>query len=128
VLAIHEAQISEHGGDRRLRDLGLLESTLARPRNAASYYQPPRDIPRLAALYAVSIIKNHPFMDGNKRTGLVACELFLSLNGYLLTADDQGCYTAIFGLAARELTDRAFINWVAQNASSRRRAHGVKPG
>jgi death on curing protein len=122
VLAIHEAQISEHGGDQQLRDQGLLESALARPRNAASYLQPLPDIPGLAALYALSIIKNYPFLDGNKRTGLVACELFLNLNGYRLTADDQGCYTAISGLAAGELTDKAFINWVAQNSSSKRRA------
>jgi len=79
VLAMHKRQIAEHGGSDGVRDIGLLESALARPQNIA-VYEPDADIARLAAAYAFGIAKNHPFVDGNKRTSLVACRTFLILN------------------------------------------------
>ncbi len=93
--AIHEAQIAEHGGSLGIRDVDLLESALARPRNADSYGDPRPSIPELGALYAISIIRSHPFIDGNKRVGFVLMELFMELNGYRLDASDEECLTAI---------------------------------
>jgi death on curing protein len=98
VLAIHEAQIAEHGGALGLRDLKLLLSGLSRPRNAA--------------LYALSIIRNHPFADGNKRVGAVLLETFLNLNGYQLDASDDELYESIFSVAAGNMRDRDFTRWV----------------
>jgi len=86
VLAIHDEQLREHGGAAGIRDEGLLESVLARPLNAASYGEP--GLAELAALYALGIARNHPFVDGNKRTAYVALEVFLDLNGFDLTASD----------------------------------------
>ena len=112
VLAIHEAQIAEHGGSLGVRDAGLLTSALARTLNAEAYADPAPDIPALAALYAIGIIRNHPFVDGNKRVGFVLLELFLELNGFELRADDAECVTTIFALAAGELSDDDFTAWV----------------
>ena len=86
VLAIHDEQLAEHGGATGLRDAGLLESALARPLNHASYADP--EVAELAALYALGIVRNHPFVDGNKRTGYVARETFLELNGALFPVSD----------------------------------------
>ncbi len=91
VLAIHDEQLAEHGGQAGVRDRGLLESALARPRNQFSYGE--SFLPRLAASYAFGISRNHPFLDGNKRTSLVVAELFLDLNGLDLTASDETCVT-----------------------------------
>ena len=112
VLAIHEMQIAEHGGSLGIRDLDLLESALARPRNAAAYADPEPSIPMLAALYALGIIRNHPFVDGNKRVGFVLLELFLELHNNELTASDSECYTTIVDIAAGNMSDEAFIAWV----------------
>src|SRR5258705_11707889 len=87
VIAIHHRQISEHGGSEGLRDEGLLASALARPQNALAYAQPPPDLPALAAAYAYGIARNHPFVDGNKRTELVAARPFLLLNAVNLEAN-----------------------------------------
>ena len=111
VLAIHDAQIAEHGGAAGVRDLGLLDSALARPRNAASY-KSDASIPQLAALYALGVIRDHPFIDGNKRVGLVLLELFLALNGFELLASDAQFYEAIIGAANGEVTDVQFSAWV----------------
>jgi death-on-curing protein len=89
LLAVHEEQLAEHGGAPGTRDLGLFESALARPRNLALYGQP--DIADLAAAYGCGIARNHPFIDGNKRTAFVAVELFLLLNEQELLADDANC-------------------------------------
>ena len=114
ILAIHDMQIAEHGGAAGLRDRGLLESPLARPQNLAVYEQ--RTIPELAASYAFGIARNHPFIDGNKRTALVACELFLSLNGYDFHADDAACVVTFVALAAGELDEKEFAAWLAANS------------
>jgi death-on-curing protein len=119
VLAIHEAQLAEHGGGSGIRDAGLLESALARPRNAAAHGAP--DIPALAALYALGIIRNHPFIDGNKRVGTVLLETFLELNGYALTASDTDLLSTILAVAAHDVTDDIFSSWVRAHSSTRKR-------
>jgi death-on-curing protein len=114
VLAIHDEQLAEHGGATGLRDAGLLESALARPLNHASYGEP--DIAELAGLYSLGIVRNHPFVDGNKRTGYVALETFLELNGALFPVSDADAVIAILELAAGDTTDDEFIAWVRSNA------------
>lgn len=104
VLAMHKRQIAEHGGGGGVRDLGLLESALARPQNIA-VYEPDADIARLAAAYAFGIAKNHPFVDGNKRTSLVACRTFLILNGYQLDASPTEKYLTFLSLGERALSE-----------------------
>ena len=110
ALAVHDAQIAEHGGAIGVRDPGLLASALARPKNAAVYSD--TDVPALGALYALGIIKDHPFVDGNKRVGAVLLELFLEDHGYELDATDADLLVTILGVAAGELSDEAFVSWV----------------
>jgi len=116
VIAVHESQLAEHGGAPGLRDRALLESALHRPRNQESYASNEPSIPELAATYALGIIKNHPFIDGNKRVGLVLLELFLELNAYKLTAPDDACYKVIVGAASGVLTDAELIGWTVQHS------------
>lgn len=113
LLAVHDVQIAEHGGGEGLRDAGLLESALARPVNLAAYGQP--DVADLAAAYGFGIAKNHPFVDGNKRTAFVAMELFLDLNGYELTAGDAEALPVMLALAAGDLSETALAEWVRGN-------------
>lgn len=110
ILGIHDEQLAEHGGPAGLRDPDLLESALARPRNRAAYGEP--DIAELGALYAIAIAKNHPFIDGNKRTAYVAMETFLILNGCVFLASDAEAVVAMLDMAAGELPDNDFIAWV----------------
>lgn len=111
VLAIHDEQIAEHGGGPGIRDRGLLESALARPRNQYAYGG--RSLSRLAAQYAFGLSRNHPFIDGNKRTSLVVLELFLALNGGELDATDAECVTMFLRLAAGDLSEDALEDWVS---------------
>ena len=111
VLAIHDEQLAEHGGQAGVRDRGLLESAMARPQNQFAYGE--HALPRLAASYAFGISRNHPFLDGNKRTSLVVAELFLVLNGFELTATDAECVTAFLALAAGDLTEEQLTQWIA---------------
>ena len=113
VLAIHEAQLSEHGGAEGLRDLGGLESALARPLNLAAYGEP--DAAALAAAYGFGIAKNHPFVDGNKRTAFVTFEFFLELNGYCLTADDVQCVLIMLAVADSTSSEAEFATWIRSN-------------
>jgi len=110
ILAIHDEQLAEHGGSTGLRDAGLLDSALARPLNRAGYGEP--DIAELAAVYALGIVQNHPFVDGNKRTAFVALELFLRLNGWVFTVSDAEAVVMMLALAAGELPDDEFTPWV----------------
>ena len=110
VLAIHDEQLAEHGGSTGLRDAGLLDSALARPLNRVGYGDP--DIAELAAVYALAIAQNHPFVDGNKRTAFVALELFLRLNGCVFTVGDAEAVVMFLAMAAGELPDAEFIAWV----------------
>lgn len=113
VLAMHKRQIAEHGGGDGVRDLGLLESALARPQNIAAY-EPDADIARLAAAYAFGIAKNHPIVDGNKRTSLVACRTFLILNGYQLDASPTDKYLTFLSLAEGTLSEEELAEWLRE--------------
>ena len=117
IVAIHEMQLAEHGGLEGVRDAGLLDSALGRPLNLAAYETP--DATALAAAYGWGISRNHPFIDGNKRTGFVAAELFLSLNGLELTATDADCVLTMLAVAAGDLTEAAFAAWLRQHAQPR---------
>ena len=110
ILAVHDEQLAEHGGAAGVRDAGLLESALARPRNLAHYGQP--NACELAAAYAFGLAKNHPFIDGNKRSAFVATELFLMLNGWRLTAGDADCVMVMLRLAAGEVDEASFAQWL----------------
>jgi death-on-curing protein len=116
VLAIHDEQLAEHGGAIGVRDDGLLESALARPLNRAGYGDP--DMAELAALYAIAIARNHPFVDGNKRTAFAALVTFLALNGMLFEPSEVDATIAALRLAAGEMDDDAFTNWVRANTRS----------
>ena len=111
VLAIHARQIAEHGGIDGVRDLGLLESALARPQNLHAY-EPEADIASLAAAYAFGIAKNHPFLDGNKRTAHVTMRTFLVLNGIEFTATQEDKYLTIINLAAGDLSEEELAEWI----------------
>lgn len=113
ATAIHHRQLAEHGGAEGVRDAGLLESALNRPRHQFAYETPTPDVPRLAASYAFGVAKNHPFIDGNKRTAAVVCETFLNLNGWELTASDAELYPVYLALAAGEMEEEAFAKWLA---------------
>jgi death-on-curing protein len=110
IRAIHDEQLAEHGGSTGLRDPGLLDSALARPLNRAGYQDP--DIAELAAVYALGIAQNHPFIDGNKRTAFVALEVFLRLNGGVFTVGDAEAVVMMLAMAAGELSEAEFIAWV----------------
>jgi len=114
VAAIHEAQIAEHGGSLGVRDPGLLASALARPRTSLEYSNP--GVPELAALYALGVIKNHPFVDGNKRVEAVLLELFLDLNGYTLTADDADMLHVVLGIASGTIGPAELVRWARENS------------
>ncbi|MGH7153350.1 MAG: type II toxin-antitoxin system death-on-curing family toxin [Acetobacteraceae bacterium] len=115
ILAVHDEQLAEHGGATGVRDDGLLESALARPLNRASYGDP--DIAELAAVYALGLIQNHPFVDGNKRTAYVALELFLRLNGIRFPVSDADAVIMTLRLAAGDIAEPEFIDWVRANVS-----------
>jgi death-on-curing protein len=110
ALAIHDEQLAEHGGASGLRDLGLLQSTLARPQHLAAYGK--ADASALAAAYMYGLVRNHPFVDGNKRTGLVLAELFLALNGYELEAMDTECVSVTLGVADGSMTEAGLVAWL----------------
>ncbi len=112
VIAIHQRQISEHGGSEGLRDEGLLASALARPQNVLAYAQPPPDLAVLAAAYAYGIARNHPFVDGNKRTALVAARTFLLLNAVNLEANQDEKYLTFLQLAQGTLTEEELADWI----------------
>ncbi|MBA3057793.1 MAG: type II toxin-antitoxin system death-on-curing family toxin [Gammaproteobacteria bacterium] len=117
IHAVHDEQLAEHGGGAGLRDPNLLESALARPQQLAHYGSP--DAADLAASYGYGISPNHPFIDGNKRTGFVALELFLALNGYDLSATDADCVLTMLSVAAGELEESAFANWIRTHSQPR---------
>jgi len=109
-MAAHAEQLAEHGGAEGVRDIGLFESALARPQNLAAYEEP--DVADLAAAYGFGLVRNHPFVDGNKRTGLVAIELFLVLHGFELEVDDASCVLTILALASGELSEAELAGWI----------------
>jgi death-on-curing protein len=115
VLAIHDEQLAEHGGALGIRDEGLLDSALARPLNRAGYGEP--DLAELATLYAIAIARNHPFVDGNKRTAYVALEGFIRLNGCRFPVSDADAVVMTLSMASGELTDDEFTAWVRANVT-----------
>ncbi len=109
--------LADHGGARGIRDEGLLESALGRPQNLFAY-EGVTDIARLAAAYGFGVAKNHPFIDGNKRTAFVAMELFLMDNGHVLTASDEESLLTMLRLAAGEMSEEEYAGWVRSNLST----------
>ncbi len=120
ALAIHDRLLALHGGRVGLRDRGLLESALARPRQHQAYAKTP-DMVEMAALYAAGIVRNHPFVDGNKRTGFVAGVLFLELNGFEFRASEEDATQAVMGLAAGRIDEAGYAAWLRENAKRKRR-------
>ena len=117
VLAYHDMQLAEHGGSTGVRDEGLLESALARPQNVAAYADDVPTLYRLAAAYAFGIARNHPFVDGNKRTALVAAIAFLERNGVAFAASQQEAYLTFYDLAADKLSEEELTAWFEKNSA-----------
>ena len=122
ALALHDRLLALHGGAPGLRDGALLLSALARPRQIFAYADTP-GIVDLAAAYTVGIVRNHPFIDGNKRTGFVVGILFLELNGYRFTASEEDAAQAVLKLAARALDEADYTNFLRANSRRARKRH-----
>jgi death-on-curing protein len=116
VLAIHDAQLAEHGGLPGVRSPELLDSALARPQMAAAYDDGAGAV-TIGAMYAIGIARNHPFIDGNKRVAWVAMRVFLQANGVMLSFARAEAVSAMLGLAAAELTDERLTDWVRRHAT-----------
>jgi len=114
VLALHDRLLALDGGAAGVRDLALLSSALARPQQHHAYGKSP-GIVELAAIYTVGVIRNHPFADGNKRTAFVVGVLFLEMNGFRFTASEEEAANTIWALAARKLSEPAFVDWLRKN-------------
>ena len=127
VLAIHNRQIAEHGGSAELRDEGLLESALARPLQLHAYDDPAPDLADLASALAYGLARNHPFVDGNKRTAHVAYRTFLALNDAELVATDEEKYVTMLALAEGKLSERAFAEWLRARLQWVRRGAAHQP-
>jgi death-on-curing protein len=112
VLAIHDRQVAEHGGSAGVRDEGLLESALGRAQQLHAYGDPPPDLADLAAALAYGLARNHPFVDGNKRTAAVCCETFVELNRATIEADDLELFREYLALAEGKLAERDFAAWL----------------
>src|SRR5947209_13537646 len=115
TLAIHSRQLAEHGGADGIRDEGLLDSALARPRNHFAYQDPTPDIAALAAAYAFGIARNHAFIDGNKRTAYVVCRTVLLLNGLDMTASQVDRYLKFLAVAEGSLSEADLAVWLAEH-------------
>lgn len=113
IETLHDMQIAEHGGLPGVRDKGLLSSALARPQNLFEYES--ASIYQLAAAYAHSLVKNHPFADGNKRTALLAAYTFLSINNITMTASEAETTAMVIALAAGDMDENSFADWLQQN-------------
>jgi death-on-curing protein len=116
VFAVHDRQLSEHGGLDGIRDLGAVESALARPRNLAHYGEP--DAAALAASYAFGLARNHGFLDGNKRTAWVVARLFLAANGVRLRVDPADAVRTVEALAAGTLSEADLADWVRRHIAA----------
>jgi death-on-curing protein len=110
LLAAHDEQLAEHGGAAGVRDMGLFESALAKPKNLLAYGDP--DAAELASAYGFGLAKNHAFIDGNKRIALVALESFLVLNGFALNADDGQAVMVILSVASGAFSQEDLANWI----------------
>ena len=114
--ALHDRLLALDGGLAGVRDEGLLNSALARPRQLHAYGDKP-DAVDLATAYTAGIVRNHPFVDGNKRTGFLVGVLFLEMNGYRLTASEEDATQAVLGLAAGSLDESGFTTWLRGNVT-----------
>lgn len=115
IARMHMDQLAEHGGGLGLRDAGLLDSAMARGRNLYAYGE--RDLVVLATAYASGIVRNHPFIDGNKRTGFLAAYVFLAVNGFEIVAEESDVVMTMLALAAGELADEVFAAWLRRNVA-----------
>ena len=118
ALALHDRQLAEHGGSGGVRDENLLESALARPQQLYAYGDPLPDLADLAATLAFGLARNHPFVDGNKRTAAVACETLIDLNGARLEAADAELFTQYIALAEGKLSVEDFAAWLRDRIKS----------
>ena len=116
ALALHDRLLALDGGAAGVRDDSLLKSALARPQQLHAYGDSP-DIISMAAAYTAGIVRNHPFIDGNKRTGFLIGALFLEMNGHHLNASEEDATQAVLGLAAGTLDESAFTTWLRSNAT-----------
>ena len=119
ALALHDRLLALEGGAAGLRDKGLLESALARPQQLRAY-DDRADVIQMATAYTAGIVRDHPFVDGNKRTGFVVGVLFLELNGYRFVASEEDAAHAVLSLAAGRLEERAFAAWMRANVKRAR--------
>ena len=117
VLRVHEEALMLHGGPEGVRDPGLLESALARPKNLFAYSEQGVSAARLAAAYATGIVANHPFVDGNKRTAFTVSLTFLKLNGLEVTATKEARVLTFWGLAAGEISEQQLALWFERNTA-----------
>src|SRR5215467_11401113 len=118
-MLLHVESLARHGGGGGLRDLGLLQSALARPRNLY-LYEGVTEVERLAAAYGFGITRNHPFLDGNKRTAFLAIGLFLLKNRYVLNADHAEATRIMYALASGGLTEADLVKWIRQHSSAKK--------
>jgi death on curing protein len=118
ALALHDRLLALEGGAAGLRDEGLLQSALAQPQQLRAY-QAGADVIRMAAAYTSGIVRDHPFIDGNERTGFVVGVLFLELNGYRFVASEEDAAEAVLSLAAGKIEEQAFAAWMRANAKRR---------
>ena len=117
VTAIHQRQLAEHGGATGVRDAGLLASALDRPQNLLAYGEPAPDLARLASAYGFGIARDHPFVDGNKRTALVVMLVFLKLNGLEIAATGPETYEVMIALAQGRLDEAGLADWLRGRVS-----------
>jgi death-on-curing protein len=116
VLALHRRLLAQFGGSDGIRDAALLDSALARPKNRFAYAELPPTLPELAAAYAFGICRNHPFVDGNKRTAMAVAILFSEFNGAEVTATQEDAYLTFLGLAAGSISEEDLTVWFAKNS------------
>ena len=128
ALAIHDRQLAQHGGSSGVRDGGMLDSALARPQQLHAYGNPPPDLADLAASLAFGLARNHPFVDGNKRTAHVCYRVFITLNDGELVATDKDKYVAMLGLAEGSLGEAEFADWLRSRIPVRSRGQVQEAG
>jgi death-on-curing protein len=119
AVIAHDLELDAHGGSTGIRDAGLLESALGRPKNVWAYAESTPSLAQLAAALAFGISSNHPFVDGNKRTALLVSFAFLDVNGIEVTATQEDAYLTILGLAAGEISEEQLALWFERNTATR---------
>jgi death-on-curing protein len=116
VLLLHSESLAEHGGSSGMRDQGLCESALARPRNLFAH-EPDADIAQLAAAYGFGLARNHAFVDGNKRIAFIAVTLFLRLNGFRLVSEHVDKIRTMINVAAEKIQEAEFADWIRAHSN-----------